>query len=638
MLYNDEKNIDYINMKLKRLATEDEIQVINSLWKEMLPYRYLKSFYKKRFSKNIFSEKIYKKVKIKNHTVVVKPSSRIYDNSTTMYGDCLKNITTLGMRPNSLSILTTQDNMDELNKISEYYNIAGIPITNALFDTKEGELHVIKNNEIKRADIFCLSLKKNSKIKKQKIKNGLNIVIVGEQTVTEGKINTNPFMQKKLIDASYEFAQKDIFYSAKTCNEGLFSAIVKMIKSKNYGIYINIDNLHKETQQAQAWKLLTAPTPERLIFAIKDWKLVDFLKIVDKYEIPFSIIGKIDKSNSVRVVHKGNMVINLPKKILFNPIIKVNNTPYEKLVTSKKRDELSDNENIKNIFNNKIFVSSYEKFKNFDFLTGNKTSLFMTDNGISELWFEEIKHYVSTALHTMHLQFDFNPYAAGENLIAEAVRKIVAMGHKPIAISIICCLNFSKPGEVSRFEQARKGIFCASKKFNIKLLNLDVTNNDNLSSVSVLAIGKAKKKNKIIVPYFYNGQNVYLIGNLKNNLSTSMYQSVMNKNVCDIPDKTDYKLENKLFKTIKKLQKKSIITSCISLDRFGILGAIYKAIRANKVGIDLSISDKEFLLNEIQSRFLISSNNDIEKILQKMKIPFIKIGRTNISGEVTYIK
>ena len=230
MLYNDEKNIDYINMKLKRLANEDEIQVLNSLWKEMLPYRYLKSFYKKRFSKNIFSEKIYKKVKIKNHTVVVKPSSFIYENDNVlMNGDCLKNVAALGMRPDSLSLLTTQDNQKELNKISEYYSIAGVPVTNALYDTKEGELHNKKAEDLKRTDIFCLSLKKSNKIKKQKIKNGLNIVIIGEQTVTEGEININPFMQKKLIDASYEIAQKDISCASKTCNEGLFSAIVKMI-------------------------------------------------------------------------------------------------------------------------------------------------------------------------------------------------------------------------------------------------------------------------------------------------------------------------------------------------------------------------------------------------------------------------
>ena len=190
--------------------------------------------------------------------------------------------------------------------------------------------------------------------------------------------------------------------------------------------------------------------------------------------------------------------------MIFNPITKVNNIDYESVVFPKKKDEISINDNIDVILNNGIFTSSYDKFKTFDSLIGNKTSLYKTENGISELWFNDIKHYISTALHTMHLQFDFDPYTAGENLINEAVRKIVAMGHKPIAISIICCLNFSKPGEVSRFELSRKGIFHAAKKLKIKILNLDVTNDDKLCSVSVLTIGKAKKSNKILVPYFNN--------------------------------------------------------------------------------------------------------------------------------------
>ena len=140
MLYSEEKNIDYINMKLKRLATEDEIQVLNSLWKEMLPYRFLKSIYKKRFSNNIFSEKIFKKVKIKNHRIIVKPSSRTYEsNDIIMHGDCLKTVAALGAKPDALGILTTQDEPEQLNDMAEYYNAAGVPITNVLYDTKNGE-------------------------------------------------------------------------------------------------------------------------------------------------------------------------------------------------------------------------------------------------------------------------------------------------------------------------------------------------------------------------------------------------------------------------------------------------------------------------------------------------------------------
>ena len=445
-------------------------------------------------------------------------------------------------------------------------------------------------------------------------------------------------MQKKLIDACLEIIQKDISYASKTCNEGLFSAIVKMIKGGRFGIYINIDNLHKTASHAHAWESLVAPTPERLIFAVKDWKLVDFINIVDKYEIPFSIIGKIDKSNCVKVVHKGNFAINLPKKLIFSPIIKVNNTDYERLSIPQKRNENSIEDNMDKILKHEIFVSSNNKFSSFDSLTGNKTSLFKTESGAAELWYPDIKHYISTALHTMHLQFDFDPYTAGENLIAEAVRKIVALGHDPLAVSIICSLNFSKNGEVSRFEESRKGIFYAVKNLKIKLLNLDVTNNDNLSSVSVFAIGKNKRSNKILIPYFNNEQIVYLIGKAENPHATSLYQSIIGNNICVTPDKIDYKFEKKLHECIKKLRKYNLITSCTAVDRFGILCALNKSLGTNKLGIELSIADKEYLLNEIQSRFLISSNTNIDDILSKMKIPFVRLGNTNNSGIITYLK
>ena len=62
MLYNEEKNIDYINMSLKRFATEDEINVINSLWKEVLPYRYIKGYYNKLSKKFFFTNRDFKKM------------------------------------------------------------------------------------------------------------------------------------------------------------------------------------------------------------------------------------------------------------------------------------------------------------------------------------------------------------------------------------------------------------------------------------------------------------------------------------------------------------------------------------------------------------------------------------------------
>ena len=115
MLYNEEKNTDYINMNLKRLATEDEINTLNCFWKELLPYRYLNSFYKKLFKKDIFADKVYKRIKIKSHYITIKSSSITGEGNNKIYsGESLKSIATYGGEVNAVNSETSS-----LNSIRE---------------------------------------------------------------------------------------------------------------------------------------------------------------------------------------------------------------------------------------------------------------------------------------------------------------------------------------------------------------------------------------------------------------------------------------------------------------------------------------------------------------------------------------
>ena len=636
MLYNEEKNVDYINMKLKRLATDDEVNTLNCFWKELLPYRYLNSFYKKLFKKELFSDKVYKRIKIKRHYLTVKSASIEGENEDKIYsGKSLKSIATDGVDVNAISILTSSKNKNDLNEIGYYYNSAGVPITCA-----------ITNYDVpfSKTDVFSLSLAKSKNIKKQKIKNRLNIIVVGLQTKFDEKNTVNSFMQKKLLDFSREVINNNLTYASKTCENGLFSAIVKLIKKGKWGIYINIDNLREfETNHdVHAWQALTTINNERLIFAVYDRKLVDFINLIDKYELPFSIIGKIDKSKSVKVIHKGKMVIDLPKKIIFNPIIKVNKANYVNEPTENEVERKITTEDLGTILVNENFKSSKNLFLEYDSTIGNKTCVSMQENGVSELWFEEIKHYISTSTHSLQLQANVNPYIAGQNLVCETLRKIVALGHKPFAISVLCSINFSKQGEISRFDEVRKGIFYAAKKLKIKVLNLNIINNETESSFSVFGVGKKKDKQKTVVPYFDYAQNIYLIGKLDNLPSTSLYQKILRLKVFSNPDEVNYKFEKKLYKCLRKLQKENLVSACISVDKMGIASAMTKALAPRKLGFKVIPTNLnlEYFFNEVQSRYIVASNDEIEAVLNKYKIPYIKLGKTKSADyiEMTEIK
>ena len=66
------ENSDYINVNLKRIATNDELYLLDAFWKSIIPYRFLRRTNKKLFKKNVFGSKVIKKIKINKHYLFVK--------------------------------------------------------------------------------------------------------------------------------------------------------------------------------------------------------------------------------------------------------------------------------------------------------------------------------------------------------------------------------------------------------------------------------------------------------------------------------------------------------------------------------------------------------------------------------------
>ncbi len=619
------ENSDYININLKRTATEDELLVLNRFWNVILPYRYIKGGgkkIKKLFSKDMFFDKNLEKVKIKKHFINIKSHSSI-DNQN--FGVCFKKSLSTGAKPESEMISTVQNS--DCKEIGKYFHKCGTPVTAV----------DINKSDIRYLTEFTFNLAKQ--IKKSKISNGLNIIVVGSNTTANEDTDTvkNAFLQKKLTDLTIDAFQKKVITAVQSCEYGIFTALVKLIRKRKWGIFVNIDNLHKTQHDLSAGECLISETPERLIFGVLNRKLVDFLQIVDKYELDFSIIGKIDKSKSIKVISKNNQVIHLNKKLILNPLPKIslpNDEDYDKNYVYG--DNITE-ENLDSIFNDISFKSKKAFYKCFDGIVGNKTSFLSKDNGISELWYPQIKYFISQAIHSDNLQIKYNPYSAGQNIVCEAVRKIIAIGHKPLAIYVNCNYNLSEINSIKKISELRNGIYDAAKKLKIKVINIVLSQSEE-NNLIVLAIGKKKKRERLFIQYFENAQKIYMIGKPDNLPATSTYQKILEDNIYPYPDKVNFKFEKRLLKCIRKLQKCNLVSAIIPIERFGIVGALVKSLSAKKLGFKCDRHDfnLNYMFNEIQSRFLVSTTKDIEPILKKHKIPFIMLGKTKTADYIEF--
>lgn len=606
------ENSDYININLKRQATEDELQLLNDFWNKIMPYRFFKKTNSRIFKTNIFGDKELNKIFIKNQRLVIKSC---HTNNEKSAGSCIKKVLSEGLIPDG--IMFNCSNMKNNENMGKYFHISGIPILGVKSENKQ---------EKNSFDVFSFCFASKKKIAKNKISNGLNIVVVGENTTADRAFNQNSFMQKKLIDLSNEVFDKKLVSACQSCENGIFSAILKLIKKKSWGIFINLNNLHRTESDFSAWEYLSSQTPERMIFAVQNWKLVEFIKIIDKYELPFSIIGKIDKSKAVKVIYKNSQVINLKKDLIFNPLLKIDTQVLQSIDKNYEFGENISEKNVENIILNEKFLKEKCYFNSY---VRNKTSFKSSENEFAELWYKDSKHYVSTVIDTNNAQFKFNPYIAGQNTVFENARKIIAFGHNPIGICVNYNIDSSSSNIVETFNQFKNGVLFAAKKSGIKILNVNFSN-ANETGFSILMFGKKKKKQKLFVPYFEAAQRVYIIGKPDNLPATSAYQEILSDKIYPYPDEVNFKFESKLNRCVKRLQRDNLASAIVSVDRFGIAGALIKALKPRKLGFKSEISglNLNYLFNEIQSRFLVSSNCEIAPILNKYKIPYVILGKT----------
>ena len=622
------ENNDYININLKRAATEDEIQVLNKLWELNSSYRYFKGIkksYKKFPPKDILSEECPYSISVKGYELLVN-SCKIKEAENLCLG--IQKSLKYGLTPDALLISAYEDNPEKFNVYGEYFHKCGIP-TIALN---------VKSKDRTPSEIFTLSLTKKNNIKRPRISNGLNVVIVGEPTNPDinGSV-PGPFIQKELCDLVSDAYKSKVITAVQPCENGIFPAVVSLIKRGQMGMFLNIDNLHKTTEGLPAWKYLNSETGERLLFCVPNRKLVEFLKLVDKYELPFSIIGKVDKSKSIKVICKNLQVIHLNKNLILNPISKVGINAEEDIINNCVFGENITAENVTKIIENKAFQSKKMYYNFFNTKVGNKTSYLSKETGIGELWYPEIKQFISCVVCSDYLQIKYNTFVAGQNIIFEAARKLVAFGHKPIGVYVNCSFDFSKSNSFKRLNDLVKGINFAARKLNLKILNIDYYDTEK-ENISVMIVGKKKKREKLFVPYFENAQNVYVIGKLDDLPSTSAYQEILNNNVYPHPDEVNSRFEKRLIKCVNNLQKENLISSIIPVERYGIAGALIKALAPKKLGFkcvrkDLNLN---YMFNEIQSRFLVAANKDIAHILKKYKIPYLELGKTKTADFIEF--
>ncbi len=444
-------------------------------------------------------QKLVFKIESHNHPSALEP----FQGAATGVGGILRDIFTMGARPiallNSLRFgpLDKEQNIGLMEGvvagIAHYGNCVGVPTVGGevAFDesySKNPLVNAMALGLLETENIVCSGAE------------GVNypIIYVGSTTGRDGMGGASfasaeltksslddrpavqvgdPFLEKGLIEACLEaFKSGEVIAAQDMGAAGLTCSCSEMAAKGGLGVELNLDLVPAREKGMTAYEFLLSESQERMLFVVKPGSENSLMNRFIRWGLQAAIVGKVLQENVVRVIHKGQIVADLPASSLAEdtPINehKILDAPPENILNHWKWSEknlpnvdisgirLKDDLN-KVITWNKVLLKLLDSpniaskswvFKQYDFQVQSNTVIppGKADAAIIRLRPQEGKESTITSNRGIAAVVDcpnrwvsLDPERGSLAAVAEASRNLSSVGAMPLAVTDN--LNFQSP-------------------------------------------------------------------------------------------------------------------------------------------------------------------------------------------------
>lgn len=625
------------------------------------------------------------KVETHNHPSAIEP----YNGAATGIGGIVRDILCMGARPvallDNLRFGEITSNHSKwlfeyvVKGISDYGNCIGVP-------TVAGDVEFddsYENNCL--VNVGCIGLMKKSDIALSVASNvGDILVLMGGSTGKDGihgvtfasRVLTeeseadrpavqigDPFTKKLIIEATLEAIKTGQVSGLKDLGGGgLTCASSEMSGAGGTGVEIDLNSIHLREASMIPYEIMLSESQERMLFVIKPDGLETVLKIFDKYEVPYRVIGKVNDNGNVNVYKDGKLVAKVPSKMLSDP--PVLNRPlkrprYIDEIVKQPKPPMPQNmeEVIYALIGSPNLASKAWVYTQYDHEVGDRTLIKpgQADAAVLRIIGKNKAIAFKSDATPTHSYID--PYNGGAGALAETCRNIAVTGAEPLAW--VDCLSFGNPENPEvlwSFNETIKGLTDYALKLNIPCVggNVSFYNEDKVSErvvkpcPMVLTVGLIEDTSYITTSSFKEeGDVIVMVGSTYPEMGGSEYYVSYHRTQGGKPPAVNLDLEAKTLKCVLKAVRTGMVTAAHDCFRGGIAATIIEMALAGglsaKVGLDGLGEDMrldDILFSESHGRYIITAKKKniamIEEIFGSESIPVKTIGSVDKSSRIAF--
>jgi len=627
------------------------------------------------------------KIESHNHPSAIDP----YNGAGTGIGGIIRDILSMGARPIALLDALRFGSLESSHSrwllkhvvrgISDYGNCVGIP-------TVAGEIEFDESFETNcLVNVVCVGIVKHDGVMKGEMRRpGDLVIIIGGSTGRDGIHGVtfasktldersdedrpavqvgDPFLKKLVIEATLEALQTGFVHGLKDCGGGgITCATSEMASAGDTGVEIWLEKIPLREAGMSPFEVMLSESQERMVLAVDPKGLGAVCKILDKYELPYAIIGEVTSSGEVVVKSQGRVVARLPAGGLAKaPMI----------VRRAKRWRANEPEDVSppmptdlsaavlRVLGSPNVADKAWVYRQYDHEVGVRTVLKPGDADAAVLRLLELEGKalaVKSDGNSRHGYLD--PYNGAAGAVAEAASNVSAVGARPLAM--VDELNWGdprKPGVFWQFKQAVRGmadmcnglgIPCVGGK--VSFYNEDESTGRSVKpSTVVVVVGLVEDLNKITtVPFKSLGDAVIVVGRTFREMGGSEYFYRCHGLSGGRPPVADPIRARSAIESVLEAVGSGCVTAAHDCSRGGLCVAL--SLMAIKSGIglraDIGLVPRrrmrvdDLLFSESYSRFVLTTeeakSREVLRICRRHDVPARRVGTVVDNGRFLLVE
>jgi phosphoribosylformylglycinamidine synthase subunit PurL len=688
------EEFQYLREKLRREPNDLELRVIEAEWSEHCSYKSSRKLIKQLPNKgkhvllgpgsdaaaldvgNGYAITVH--IESHNHPSVVEP----YGGAATGVGGVIRDIVSMGTRPIALLNALRFGDIDKDAKsysrtkwlfrnvvrgIADYGNCIGVPtVTGEVeFDASFGEYCLV--------DVASIGLGRTNRIIRNCASSGDYIILAGGATGREGMGGAtfaskdmleenrsavqvpDPFEEKLLIEATIEAAEQHYIKALKDLGGGgLSCCLSELSDTLGVGFDVELSKVYSKENNLGPSDLMVSESQERMLFVTDSEKLKGLKKIFRKYDINFSLIGRVKDHHDLVLRFKGRIVGKMTSNLICHPPMSVRLSARPLYIDEIKRASISPVEPsslqkvLLSMISNPSLASKSWVYEQYDHEVGARTVLKPGSSDAAVLRLRENK-FISIKLDGNSKHCYLDPYYGTLGCLSESSRNVACTGAEPIGI--IDHLQFGNPENPQTFwslEESVRAIIDFCKFMNIPVVGGKVslyneTFRGPIKPTPVIGcVGIIEDAKWITELALKPSSTIFILGLTYDEMGGSEYYEGYHKVTGGVVPRLELNADRLNRKTMFSLIRDNLVTCAHDCSKGGLAIALCEIALAGKTGLEVNLDSipnncsriDNLLFSESQSRFVLATSEpkEVENLLKSIPgLVYANIGNSSDS-------